>query len=454
MAPRYFLVAAVALFSFSSSLPSPRGFNTWDGYAGGVNESSFLAAAAYMSQTFLPYSFDTATLDGGWSTNATSGEPVMDAYGRPAPDPARFPSAAGGAGLAPLSAAVRALGLKLGAWVIRGVPAAAVAANLPIAGSAFRARDAVRLDKNCSWDAQTLGTNAPSPAATAWYESLARAYVAQGIAFVKVDCMWPAAVGGMAFDEDVVAFASAFERVAPGIVISWSPGDGMTVGNGSFLAAHGGAWGRMYRVTPDFHESWPALVNHLAVAERFAGLIGANGTFPDLDMLSVGRQAPDGHPTAFTHDEQRLIMTLWSVTRAPLIIGARLPLDADDSWTLSLLTNAAVLAVNNETHGNAPAPLVLPPGQAGASLHAWTAAYDNAAYTAVALFNAQDAAATLGVRVAGGGCAANLWTGAIEGALVDGVLSRTLPPHSSGLWAVVPSCADAAAVPGLSLRAA
>ena len=62
-------------------------------------------------------------------------------------------------------------------------------------------------------------------------------------------------------------------------------------------------------------------------------------------MLSLGRQASDGHPTAFSHDEQRTLMTRWAVFRAPLIIGARLPLDAGDHWTLSLslLTNAAVL---------------------------------------------------------------------------------------------------------------
>jgi alpha-galactosidase len=317
----------------------------------------------------------------------------------------------------------------------------AVKANLPIYNSQYHARDAIRMDKNCTWDPATIGTNAPSAAASAWYESLASGFLEQGVDFVKADCMWPGSPGGMPFDEDVTAFSEAFARVAPAIVISWSPGDGMTVGNGTFVASHGGKWGVMYRVTSDFHESWPALAHHLDVATEFASLVNANDTYPDLDMLSLGRQAPDGHPTAFTHDEQRTLMTLWAVFRAPLIIGARLPLDADDDWTLSLLTNAAVLAVNNGTHGNRPVNPVLPPGQNGAALYAWLAEYDDApGRSAVALFNARDSSATVGVAVPGGGCAVNLWTGKNEGALpVNGVLSRTLPSHGAGLWSVA-SC--------------
>ena len=422
-----------------------RGQNTWDSYANDVTEASFLAAARSVRDTFLPFGYSTVTVDGGWSTTA-AGAVVMDAFGRPWPDVAKFPSASSGAGLRPISDAVHAMGLKMGAWVVRGVPVEAVQANLPIAGSAFHARDAIRLDKNCTWDVSLVATNAPSAAATAWYEALAAHFVEMGVDFVKADCMWPAAVNGTPFDDDVVAFSAAFERVAPQIVISWSPGDGMTVGNGSFIAAHGGRWGRLYRVTPDFHESWPALAHHLDVAAEFAPLIGANGTYPDLDMLSLGRQAPDGHPTAFTRDEQRLMVSLWVIARAPLIIGARLPLDAGDDFTLSLLTNAAVLAVQNGTHGNAPVPAVLPPGDGGDALYAWRAAYDGSGEAVVALFNARDAEATLGAAVPGGGCALNLWTGAAEGDITGGVLSRTLPPHSAGLWAVFPTCGDA--VPG------
>jgi alpha-galactosidase len=269
----------------------PRGVNTWDSFPNIADEARVLAMAAYMRDVLLPFGYDTLTIDGGWYNNASSGGMVLDAFGRPYPNTALFPSAADGRGLKSLAEKVDAMGIKLGAWTIRGVPRQAVEANLPIWNSSFTAHDAAVLDRNCSWDAQILGTNAPSPAADAWYASVAQLYLDYGLAFVKIDCMWPGSPGGQRFDEDVVAFATAFSSLAPGIPISWSPGDGMTVQNGSWIAERGGAFGVMYRVTPDFHDgNWARLKAHLAVAANYSDLIGVGGTFPDLDMLPLGNQ--------------------------------------------------------------------------------------------------------------------------------------------------------------------
>ena len=43
-------------------------------------------------------------------------------------------------------------------------------------------------------------------------------------------------------------------------------------------------------------------------------------------------------PTFLTRDEQKTAVTLWSITRAPLMFGGRLPLDANDTWTLPLIS--------------------------------------------------------------------------------------------------------------------
>jgi hypothetical protein len=43
-------------------------------------------------------------------------------------------------------------------------------------------------------------------------------------------------------------------------------------------------------------------------------------------------------PTFLTRDEQTTTMTLWCITRAPLMFGGRLPLDANDKWTLPLIS--------------------------------------------------------------------------------------------------------------------
>jgi hypothetical protein len=54
--------------------------------------------------------------------------------------------------------------------------------------------------------------------------------------------------------------------------------------------------------------------------------------------------------TRFSKDEQRTMMTLWSIFRSPLMMGGDLP--STDAWTESLLTNPEVIAVNQQSHAN------------------------------------------------------------------------------------------------------
>lgn len=423
-----------------------RAWNSWSAYAGDVNETLFLGAADYVRQHLLPFGYDTVVVDGGWCgaklPNGTR-QNLYNANGLPIPDASRFPSSAATRSLQGLAASVHAMGLKFGAWFIRGVPVGGVEQRLPIAGApGLTLQDAATYSLNCSWDADVLGTNAPSAAASAWYASLARWYVAQDIDFIKIDCMWPAA-NRTPFDGDVLSFAEAFSALAPRVTISWSPGGGVTVGNGSWLAAHGPRFGVAYRVTPDFHDSngWPRLIKQYETAVQFAPLIGANGTFPDLDMLPLGRQAPGGYPCAYTHDEQRFILSLWAIARSPLILGAALPLDKNDTWTLPLVTNAAVLAVNAGSCGNAPVAVL---GGEPAGLGAWAAVAEGDGATAVyALFNMRDgppASVSVAVQPAPAAlCVTDLWSGAAEGTVPGGgVLTRSVNAHAGGLWSVGP----------------
>jgi alpha-galactosidase len=430
------------------SVRAPRGWNSWDAFANPVNESVVLAAAEWIRDNLLQHGFDTITIDGGWYSNeAAGGGNFIDAYGLPVPDVARFPSSAGGAGLLPLARRVNAMGLKLGAWTIRGVTPEAYWADLPIRNSTFTARDAGLLGvaSNCTWDRGTLGTNAPSAASDAWYASLADHYVANGLSFVKIDCMFNQTWW---FEDEVAAFATAFAARAPEVAISWSPGGkGFSTAAAQVLASHAPAWGSMYRVCGDFHDNGgaSALFEHFSQAAYMAPWIGVGNSYPDLDMLPFGRQAgptPSGRVNLFTPDEQRLVMTLWAITRAPLILGAVLPPDANDTLTLSLVSNAAVLDVNENSCGNAPTPpLPRHGGDNLTALYAWTADAPTAdGATFVALFNMQENNATVTAATGGGGqCVTNLWTGAAEGPLDgSGVISRELPTHAAGLWRVAP----------------
>ena len=66
-------------------------------------------------------------------------------------------------------------------------------------------------------------------------------------------------------------------------------------------------------------------------------------------MLPLGIVEFD-RPTHFTRDEQVTLMTLWSIARSPLIYGG--DLTRTDPFTLSLLTNDEVLAVNQHSAHN------------------------------------------------------------------------------------------------------
>jgi hypothetical protein len=74
----------------------------------------------------------------------------------------------------------------------------------------------------------------------------------------------------------------------------------------------------------------------------------------------LGPQPGKGDPrmSNLTHDEQRTEITLWAITRSPLILGTNLT--KLDDFTRSLITNAEVMALDQtaveSAPGLAPAP--------------------------------------------------------------------------------------------------
>lgn len=324
------LAALSGLLSLSPAFGarSRRGWNSWDSTcahdpAGNSNETRTLAVASYMNENLLPSGYDLLTIDEGWywfggmqSSNAS-----LDAFGRPSPRLDEYPSAAGGAGFAPLAARVRALGLDLGVWTMRGIPKEAVAAKLPIAGSSFKCDEAVDVARPnlCSWNGYTFGcainatTGSCVDAAAAYYASVAALYKSWGLTFVKVDCMWGGPSPG-AYDADLIAFTSAFRGT--GIEISVSPGGGVSASNVTYLAEHELAV--QTRVSDDFWDNWGSLKEHISLAETFAAFYAAAdgaafATYPDLDMMPIG----DASGCAWRSGCAHCVATLTSLTHYP-----------------------------------------------------------------------------------------------------------------------------------------
>jgi len=75
------------------------------------------------------------------------------------------------------------------------------------------------------------------------------------------------------------------------------------------------------------------------------------GHWNDPDMLVVGLVGwgPRLHPSQLSADEQYTHISLWSLLAAPLLIGC--DMSKLDDFTLSLLTNDEVLAVNQDPKG-------------------------------------------------------------------------------------------------------
>lgn len=437
-----------------------RAWNSWDSESksdphGNSNETKTLSVAAFLSEKLLPSGYNLLTIDEGWAWygGQQSQNASLDAYGRPYPRIDQYPSAAGGAGFAPLAARLKAMGLELGLWHMRGIPRAAAAARMPIAGSNYTADEAVdpAAPNACSWNGYTFGCKEDNegrcvPAAVAYYQSIAALYAAWGVSFVKVDCMWGGAPGQ--YDADLIAFTSAFKEVG-GIDVSLSPGIGVSAANITFLTDNHLAV--QTRVTGDFWDSWSALKVHISVAEQFEPFFAAADAaqfacYPDLDMLCIGDIIVNGAlaPSRFTPSETRLLVSLWSFVGAPLIMGGDLPPSPASAGVIDLLTNPAVLA----THGAARSRRVLRPTAGGPGAHAWASAPAGAADASAyfLLINANDAPANVTVSFADvpwappgqSYCATDLWSGATLPARfsTSATFFDVLPAHAAGVYHV------------------
>jgi alpha-galactosidase len=154
-------------------------------------------------------------------------------------------------------------------------------------------------------------------------------------------------------------------------------------------------------------------------------------------MLPLGRLRIRGFEdqarmTRLTHDEQRTLMTLWLIFRAPLMIGADLP--SLDSFTLSLFDNPEVLAVDQRSSGNHQL-------FARGEEIAWTADIPGSSGKYLALFNLDDSHpaqvrarwSELGLH---GKCAVrDLWQRKDVGSYTQ-EFSAEIPSHGAGLYRI------------------
>jgi alpha-galactosidase len=334
----------------------PMGWNSWDGYGTTINEADFKANADWFAEHLKPSGWQYVVIDMEWFVtnpvaegNSKTFQYNMDGYGRYIPPPSRFPSAANDAGFKPLADYVHSLGLKFGIHILRGIPKQAVASNLPIAGSSYHAADAGDTSDSCSWNFDNYGIGENKPGGQAYYDSIAQLYASWGVDLIKVDCISSRPYKG----DEIRMLSAALQKAGRPIVLSLSPGPAPIE-----KADEMSKYAQMWRISNDVWDVWHSTKNYpQGVGDQFAKVakwasLPRPGHWPDADMLPVGRLGPapgwgQARETRLTHDEQRTLLTLWSIFHSPLMIGG--DLTSADEWTTALLTNPEVIAVDQHS---------------------------------------------------------------------------------------------------------
>ena len=396
MMSRTCLTAACICFCLSNTVAAadmvaatpPMGWNSWDCYGTTVTEAEVKANAAYMAKHLKQHGWQYVVVDIQWSDAQARSHGyrpdaalAMDRYGRLIPAPNRFPSSVEGRGFKPLADYVHGLGLLFGIHIRRGIPRRAVKDNLPVFGSKVRAADIAR----------------------------------------------PAHRG------EIAALHAAIQKTGRPIVLSLSPGPAM-VKDPAFFQENANMW----RISDDFWDDWKALRLNFILMSIWSGM-ARPGAWPDADMLPLGRigiraERGDNRMTRFTRNEQRTVMSLWSIAQSPLMFGGDLP--GNDAFTLSLLTNDEVLAVDQHAaHGAASA-------EAGDSI-VWTADAAGTDAKFIAVFNVGDREPVAipvnwaALHMPETCVLRDLWDGTDFGAVHLGYTFH-VPPHGSGLYKLTP----------------
>jgi alpha-galactosidase len=328
----------------------PMGWNSWDSFGPTVRENEVKANADAMAAKLSAFGWKYVVVDIEWfQPNAHAhgyiprGAVTMDEYGRFVPSPNRFPSAANGAGFKPLADYVHSKGLKFGIHIMRGIAREAVDKNLPIKGTSFHAADVADKINVAKWEGMedTYGVDMTKPGAQAYYDSIAQLYASWGVDLVKADDMSSPYRG-----PEIHALSMALKKSGRPIVLSLSPGPAPVE-----MYADLKANAQMWRISNDFWDRWIDIRKQFDLMKAWQGKVHAGG-WPDADMLPLGHigirsERGDDRASLLTQDEQYTLMSMWAIFRSPLMFGGDIA--SSDAFTIELLTNREVLAVNQHS---------------------------------------------------------------------------------------------------------
>lgn len=285
------------------------GWNSWNAFGLSVNDQKVRTAAKTMIEKLSQHGWNYINIDDGWEAEqrAASGEIVTNQ---------KFPDMKG------LSDYIHSLGLKMGIYSSPG----------PRTCGGYLG----------SWQHE---------------DQDAKIYGDWGIDYLKYDwCSYSQVTAKVPNLDDMKkpyqVMRASLNKVPRDIMFSFCQ-----YGMGDVWNWGAEVGGNSWRTTGDITDTWKSMTD-IGFSQAPAAPHAEPGHFNDPDMLIVGKVGwgDDQHNTHLTPDEQYTHISLWSLLSSPLLIGC--DMGKLDRFTLGLLTNDEVLAIDQDALGKEAQPVI------------------------------------------------------------------------------------------------
>jgi len=295
------------------ALTPQMGWNSWNAWGLAVDQEKVIASAkVYKEKGLMNHGWTYINIDDGWEIEGSQPDPKRDKDGNILCN-SKFPD------MKALGDSIHALGLKFGIYSSPG----------PLTCGEYTASYQHELQD-------------------------AKSYASWGIDYLKYDwCSYDKIAKDHSLPElqkPYFVMNDALKSVDRDIFYSLCQ-----YGWGNVWEWGDSVGGQSWRTTGDITDTWKSMstigfdqVNNAPYAKP--------GNWNDPDMLVVGwvGWGPSLHPTGLTPDEQYTHISLWCMLSAPLLIGC--DLTRLDDFTLNLLTNDEVLALDQDPLGRQATP--------------------------------------------------------------------------------------------------
>ena len=361
------------------ALTAPMGWNDWNAYGCNVSEQLVEQTALAMHNDGMQAAgYQYVNIDDCWMSSS------RDASGNLTANPSKFPD-----GIAAVASYVHSLGLKLGIYEDAGT-----------------------------------ATCAGFPGSYGHEQQDANLFASWAVDYLKYDwCNIPfSSFSGQSHQQVAqtlyTRMRNALSATGRPIVFSMCNGWDASVQPWTWAAPVSNLW----RTTTDIQPNFSSMLNNFHINVGLASFAGP-GAWNDPDMLEVGN--------GMSATENQSEFSLWAEMAAPLIAGTNLV--SAGSATLSVLTNRAVIAVDQDSLGRQGHEVS---SSGGLDVLAKPLANGD---VAVALFNETGSAATISTTASAIGktgsssyMLTDLWTSA--NSTTTGTISASVPAHGTVMY--------------------